>query len=116
MAYTDWVTGVTPISAANLNAGLRATTGSYTGNSSANRAIPHGLGRAPMMILLTTTVGAYTFLIMGASTNDIHCLTPTSGTRAVTAVDATNFYVGNSDSYVESANLNVSLYDWVAIG
>jgi hypothetical protein len=35
---------------------------------------------------------------------------------SVTAPDATNFYVGNASSYLNSANYSGRVYYWVAIG
>lgn len=89
-----------------------STFGSYTGDSSVNRALAHGLGRLPSMILITD--GNQTrHRVIGnnvyegdANVNDV---------EAVTALDITNFYVGNAADYSKSGNLNARTYLWVAI-
>lgn len=92
------------------------TSGSFTGDSTANRAIAHGLGRVPRYFRIkdstysrfdiTDTLNGYiTMLNSGAQTQ-----------RTVTNMDATNAYVGNAAEYQESANFNGWNYFWVAIG
>lgn len=89
------------------------TSGSYTGNDTADRAIPHGLGRIPSMVMINT------------ASNIVHLRQPkgfttwqyndTSASSAVTAATATNFYVGNAANYSLSGNLNATVYTWVAL-
>jgi len=90
--------------------------GSYTGNSSVNRAIPHGLSKTPTLVLITgETDQTYKFWIHKGVAKIYHhpvaaaCL-------AVTAPDSTNFYVGNATQYNQSANLLNNVHYWVAIG
>lgn len=99
---------------------LAFNSSNFAGNSSANRAIPHGLGRAPNLVILTRRTDAND----GTQVNIIHAgesgyiRNITSGTNnvlAVTAVDATNFYVGNATDYSDTGNLTGQTYYWVAL-
>ncbi len=89
------------------------SSGSYTGNATVNRAIPHGLGVTPKLIYLVEESVVAFYHIIGALAE---IRSSTSGRLAVTIPDATNFYVGNATSYPQSANENLKVYDWVAIG
>jgi hypothetical protein len=84
---------------------LTGTQGTYTGNGSTNRAIPHGLGRIPKLVVANMTNAAET-----GSAALIATCAPTMWTQGgyatpeiVTAADATNFYVsaliGNANTY-----------------
>lgn len=92
-------------------------SGSYTGNSTANRAIAHGLGRTPKMVIVlqhTSLANGMILVNHGAAFLVSHS---TSDARTtVTAMDSTNFYVGNAASYDGSANLTGLAYTYVAIG
>lgn len=97
------------------------SSGYYTGNDGANRAIPHGLGVAPSIVIIasdTTATQIRCFWMIGAQ-GRIDCwkgsTTFGGDVLAVTVIDATNFYVGNATSYVDSANENAKNYYWVAI-
>lgn len=100
---------------------VKITSGSYTGDSTANRAIPHGLGVVPKLVLIMrNTAGAesYVFRIYGdqAKIRDWYVGgTVAAGALDVTAPDATNFYVGNATSYDRSANYTGVAYVWVAL-
>ncbi len=94
-------------------AALNATSGNYIGNSAANRAIPHGLGRVPKCIIIASNTAVEAFIIVRPG-----YINELSGGSAlsVTAMDATNFYVGNSGNYTTSANLTTTTtYYWFAI-
>ena len=93
---------------------IQGTSGSYTGNSTVNRAIPHGLGRTPKMVFLVFNAGLKQFIIQLAFITKIEHNVATL-CYVITTPDATNFYVGNATDYEASANA-VHLYDWVAIG
>ena len=97
-------------------AGAITTSGSYTGDNSANRAIPHGLGATPKVVFVQgiSGGGAYFFRVFGAQAL-IFYAAGSSG-YAVTIPNATNFYVGNAASYANTANVNTWNYIWVAIG
>lgn len=102
---------------ARLSSPIAATSGTYTGDSSVNRAIAHGLGRIPKMVFIIGGAAGWYRIITGqaliwyqrASLSE-------SGNIAVTAPDATNFYVGNATNYANSANLATGDYYWIAIG
>ncbi len=99
------------------SAGATITGGSYAGNSTANRAIPHGLGVAPKIVLITGTNGAVEVFGRIHSTARIHGLNESgNGYFTVTIRNATNFYVGHAGSYQFSCNLTGKNYVWTAIG
>lgn len=88
-------------------------SGTYTGANSDNRAIPHGLGQKPKVVLIhSATVNAYSYTIFG--THDTIINRSSGAVTAVTAMDTTNFYVGNVASYSNTANANGVEYDWIA--
>ena len=88
-------------------------SGSYTGDSTANRAIPHNLGFTPVFVQLTDRSNKYSPRIV--ESGFIHNNMAIGDSRlAVTAADSTNFYVGNASDYNHSANVNTFVYDWVA--
>lgn len=95
-----------------INPSSGITSGAYVGDSSANKAIAHGLGRVPKCVLIMQRATATNFLLMQGSDTVVWI----SGAIAhgVTAKDAINFYVGNAAAYDQSANLNLENYDWVA--
>ena len=90
----------------------QVTSGSYTGNVVANRAIPHGLGTTPKVVHILHEGTHNTFIIFG-SYGDI--LMVATNRLDVTIPDATNFYVGNATDYTYSANCSNYNYSWVAI-
>lgn len=94
---------------------IAASSGSYTGNDTVNRAIPHGLGRTPTMVRMRKTAGGAWFdTIRSGYIGWFNHLG--SGSVTVTAADATNFYIGNASSYYNSANDSGIVHYWVAIG
>ncbi len=87
-------------------------SGSYTGDYTSNRAIAHGLGKTPAMVM-----------IVGSDNTVFVIIRPGYITRpkseqsySVYSPDATNFYVGNSANWMYSANNGSTTYYWVAIG
>ncbi len=97
-------------------AGLSLRTGNYTGNGAANRSVAHGAGTTPTIVFIVSadSAGEYKILSNYAAIW-FQMVDTTSGNYAVTAMDATNFYVGNASSYAKSANVNGHEYYWVAI-
>lgn len=91
-------------------------TGSYTGNDTANRAIPHGLTSVPSLVLIHRTGTPDCFTIMDTYALMYHHSAPfnTANSHAVTAMDTTNFYVGNGANYSQSANAAATAYNWTA--
>lgn len=89
-----------------------STTGLYTGDASQNRAIPHGLGSTPSLVCITYTT--YQFRIHAeAPTNIYYIKNDTVGVKSVTAMDSTNFYVGDGADGNASANAVLG-YKWTA--
>lgn len=105
--------------AAAHHAATIIATGNYTGDSSVNRAIPHGLGVTPNMVHIINPLAAaigWLFTILDAVATIVGVSTAKDGALAVTALGGTNFYVGNATDYEISANLNLDNYYWIAIG
>jgi len=100
----------------NPSAEVQINTGLYTGNSSVNRAIPHGLSKTPKAVFIVNqNDGAPMFWLIRAFAGIFYVAAAAAGKHAVTAADATNFYVGNAASYTNSGNLATKEHEWVAI-
>ena len=96
----------------DLNAVI--SVGSYVGNLAVNRAIAHGLGCIPKLVLLKRAGYCAWFGIV--EPGRLGTLSPSASVDyAVTAPDVTNFYVGNATDYGATAQ-NEFTYYWVAIG
>jgi len=94
------------------NPPLVAISGTYTGNDSADRAIPHGLGRTPKVVFIFAVSTGNIWHLFG--TGDY--LVYNTGTYfSNTAWTAVNFYVGDAGSYPNSANAVGATYTWIAI-
>lgn len=89
--------------------------GTYTGDDSVNRAIPHGLTVTPKIVLIHCNAVAQFRIAIGEA-KVLHASAASFDESAVTAMDSTNFYVGKATSYPKSANENTRDYYWVAIG
>jgi hypothetical protein len=101
----------------NPHGGIRITTGTYNGDDTVNRAIPHNLGAVPYFVQIRGQSTGLQHWVMYADTNAIAKLASGSFTNlAVTAKDSTNFYVGNATSYQNSANASGTGHRWVAFG
>jgi len=94
------------------------TSGGYTGNDAANRPIPHGLNAIPKIVLLvkTTTPFEVLFAIFPPFDRIYYFIETSFSAYTVSAVDATDFRVGNATNYPNSANGTGITYRWVAIG
>ena len=126
---TVWTSGVTPVDAAEMNnleiqyaqaMADMSKSGSYAGDDSVNKAIPHGLGVVPKLIIIKDTGGAtFRSFSIFAGSAVIDCMrggTAAFNQLAVTNPGVTNFYIGNATSYADSANSSGSgTYYWVAI-
>lgn len=98
----------------DVPAGTAITSGSYSGDETANRAIGHGLGVTPKIILMTDTSG---WFFIFTNYGYIHYIDlGHTESYDVTDPDATNFYVGNAAHWAYSGNGSGSTYYWVAIG
>lgn len=84
----------------------RTNKGSFTGDGSNNRAIPHGLGMVPRIVFIIPgdVNGYFGFIVSGNQTDYANTRT------AVTAADATNFYVSGV-----KMNTNLASQNWVAM-
>lgn len=90
------------------------TSGTYSGNDTVNRAIPHGLTGIPKMVKLQVGAHAASFIIVTDSARIDLVHDTITAHYSVTAMDATNFYVGNVAQYTNSGNGNTETYKWVA--
>lgn len=92
-------------------------SGTYTGDSSNNRAIPHGMGKTPKLvfIIVNQTPYYYWWVLIGDVAGIFYNYDGADGIYGVTALDATNFHVGNSSEYNISGNYTGYTYYWVAI-
>jgi len=106
------LTGVHGTGALSLAVAV-ACAAPYTGNDGVNTARAHGLGRIPKLVVIARGLGSL-YVIIGTIAYIFHDGAVVG--LAVTAMDATNFYVGNATSYVNSANANAEAYYWAAIG
>ncbi len=106
------------ITVANLSLAVSpSSSGSYSGNDTDNRAITHSLGKTPKIVFIySASKGTMSIMAGIAKVFNVNG----SGSQysgAVTAMDSTNFYVGDSaPDYPSSANGTGSTYYWVAIG
>ncbi|MBA7540967.1 hypothetical protein ES705_33270 [subsurface metagenome] len=95
--------------------------GSFTGDGTTNRAIPHGLGVIPKFVALCVQDYWYlSFIIKGfAAIQSLGGSTagPADMERdAVTAPEATNFYVGGASHIAQTMNINGKMIWWAAFG
>ena len=107
----------------NPIAGVEASSGAYVGNGAVNRAIPHGLSSVPKMVRIlafetaTPTTARAEIVISDQEAMTFYMVEGSpNGRLAVTAMDSTNFYVGNATNYPMSANEATRTYQWKAIG
>lgn len=96
--------------------GATIATGTYTGDSTADRAITHGMGVTPDIVitLLYTSGVTHGMCYQFAGTAQLFYLNATTN-HAISAVDGTDFHVGNAASYYTSHNYTGYLYRWIAI-
>lgn len=92
---------------------LITTTGSYTGDNTDDRAIAHGLGHLPSLVVIVQTNGAIVYLVY-KDEGAIRCVTTPTYTN-VQGADATYFYVGDVINYTLTANFGGQGYKWAAI-
>lgn len=105
-----WVAIVDPTSF-----GMSSASGNYTGDGTTNRAIAHGLGTKPLFVLIWNNTDESRITILDSlDTVEGYLDETTADSVTVTAMDATNFYVGGGSG--QRANINAKAYYWVAIG
>ena len=93
------------------NSSKENTTGNIAGNNTTNRAIPHGLGVTPKFMFMWRNEADVRYILK----NDQFCFLNegVSSALSVTAMDDTNFYVGNPSNYSWTGNATGSTYYWV---
>lgn len=100
------------------NGRAKISSGTYSGNGSANRAIPHGLGVTPKLVVIFGTNNDFCGgIIIGNTAQILGWSGGSNAGYAVTISDATNFYVGNGTNYELSLNsvAGARTYTWTAI-
>lgn len=90
------------------------SAGNYTGDSSQNRGIPHGLGKTPKAVFLLYRDGNRIHVSLNGQ-GEWQYAGDSTGKFDCTAPDATNFYVGDANPTYR-ANLSPVVYDWAAFG
>ncbi|MBU2685588.1 MAG: hypothetical protein KKF27_20295, partial [Gammaproteobacteria bacterium] len=108
------------ITTANLLAAAisKVSSGTYAGNNTVNRAVAHGLSSTPNFIIIQDiTAGEFWHRVSGTKLYTLQMAGTLGNTNyTVTAIDGTNFYVGNASDYTQSANLTGKTYAFIAIG
>lgn len=89
------------------------TSGGFTGNATAGRAIPHNLGKTPTAIYLLPNVTSATDFFWCAGMGSNWKGDDGNLYNMGAAPDATNFYVGVAVTF--EGNANLTSYKWVAI-
>jgi len=100
----------------NPSAQSQINSGSYTGNNTAVRAIPHGLTVTPKLVFIYDKTNGNVMFRKFSGHAGIVRISTAVAELDTGSPDATNFYVGNAGDYTNSANLNAAVYAWVAIG
>ena len=96
---------------------IYGTSGTYTGDDTENRAIPHGLGVVPYLVFILGNYGAFHFISPVYSATLLHYIHASEGgSYTVTQHTTTNFYIGDATEYRYSGNDNLETYGWVAFG
>lgn len=98
--------------AITLTAYAKITEGTYTGDGTQNRAIPHGLGIVPGVVIIGKVTAPYSvgFIVSNLGT---HCMIADAGATTgytQTAPDNVNFYVGGVGG--AGLNVNLAVYHW----
>lgn len=105
----------------NPTAFAQITSGTYTGDDTANRAISHGLGVTPRVVFIFEPLGVGGY-VRARITGGVAVIYSeyNAGTCAlnITIPDLNNFYIGHAADYYKSCNSAFGggvLYYWVAI-
>lgn len=86
------------------------TYGGFTGDAAANRAIPHGIGRIPTLVIVENVGGAEDDFGIYHRDREAKVFKLDGSATAETSMTDTNFYVSGS------VNANGLNHKWVAIG
>ena len=89
----------------------KSASGVYTGDGSSNKAIAHGLGVAPDIVLITDATNKVSFRKFGSLNTYIFNIN--GNTAQITTADTSaNFYV----HLTGGSNINSHTYYWAALG
>jgi hypothetical protein len=91
-------------------------SGSYTGDGTANRAVAHGLGSIPKIVILHSNSSGVGIGVNMRGNILKFVGTTTAGQFVVTTTDSTNFYVGSAGDYPNSFNNSGALHSFTVIG
>jgi hypothetical protein len=114
--------GADEVSIADLDGRpLRIRSDTYTGDNTQNRAIPHGMGVIPRLVLIffRTDATQWEFTALFPQTATLPWVDLDNGAAVaasaatITAMTTTNFYVGDA---AKNGNQNARVYFWLAIG
>ncbi|MBA7672843.1 hypothetical protein ES703_81030 [subsurface metagenome] len=102
----------------NPTASGAASEGTYAGDNTANRFIPHGLPGTPKAVIIVSGHAGDDFgdklaIIKAGWERILYFAGGANSSLAVTAMDGTNFHVGNATSYELSQNLSGIDYYWI---
>jgi len=89
-------------------------TGTYTGDGTANRSIPHGLGKVPTLILIISTTVMAIVISDGATGKTVGTAAANTTTHTQTAATNVNFYVGKPATVGFWSNDNANEFIWYA--
>lgn len=95
----------------NPSPAIEITTGNYTGNGAANRAIPHSLSREPKMVFIIGNSASR----VGYLFDTVQLAFDRPVAKAVTGWTTTNFYVSMDSGTAADFNQSSIGYKWVAI-
>jgi hypothetical protein len=87
--------------------------GTYSGDNAVNRAISHGLGIKPYLVIIQDS-DSRTFYQQSCKPSTINHIA--NGIQAVTDMTISAFYVGNAGVDAEGANVLGKNYYWTALG
>ena len=88
-------------------------TGTYTGDDTPNRPIPHLLSTIPKIVIIRNPTYRVFMLFYNSPASIMQI---GADSYAVTPMNSLSFYVGNATEYAQSANFNGVFYCWIAIG
>ncbi len=113
-AELGYVGGVTSAIQTQLNGKTSLGRGTYTGDGTVNRAIAHGLGSTPKLILILNTTVA-TYVVIDGTTGNAVCMAgAATSSHTQTAPTSTNFYVGKPATAGFFGNDDTHAYTWFA--
>jgi hypothetical protein len=95
----------------NPIAGVNVSSGQYTGDGAADRAIPHGLGTIPSIVFISSDGNQHCRTLKPDIDHLYRFAQGAFGGSITTNMDATNFYVDLNDG-----NSSGVVHNWVAIG